>query len=93
MFRDGDLVLVDRKDRKAKPISDPNEQMRWHAMLAYIAAERGYKTGWVAHKFKQKFGHWPPTRSVIAIEPSAEVLSWVRSRNIAYAEAKKAAAA
>ena len=93
VFRDGDLVLVDRKDRKAKPISDPNEQMRWHAMLAYIAAERGYKTGWVAHKFKQKFGHWPPTRSVIAIEPSAEVLSWVRSRDIAYAKARKAAAA
>jgi DNA repair protein RadD len=93
VFRDGDLVRVDRKDRKAKPSSDPNEQMRWHAMLAYIAAQRGYKTGWVAHKFKQKFGHWPPTRGVIAIEPSAEVLSWVRSRNIAYAKAKKAAAA
>ena len=92
VFRDGDLVRVDRKDRRPKPSSDPNEQMRWHAMLAYIAAERGYKTGWVAHKFKQKFGHWPPTRRVIAIEPSAKVLSWVRSRNIAYAKAKGRAA-
>ena len=93
VFRDGDLVRVDRRDRKTKPISDPHEQMCWHAMLAYIAAERGYKSGWVAHKFKQKFGHWPPTGSVVAIEPSAEVRSWVRSRDIAYAKAKKAAAA
>ena len=93
VFRDGDLVRVDRKDRKAKPISDPNEQMRWHAMLAYIATERGYKTGWVAHKFKQKFGYWPPTRSITAVEPTPEVRSWVRSRDIAYAKAKQKAAA
>jgi DNA repair protein RadD len=93
VFRDGDLVRVDRKDRKAKASSDPNEQMRWHAMLAYIADERGCKTGWVAHRFKEKFGHWPPTRSLTAMAPSPEVLSWVRSRDIAYAKAKKAAAA
>jgi DNA repair protein RadD len=93
VFRDGDLVRVDRKDRKAKAVSDPNEQMRWHAMLAYIAAERGYKMGWAAHKFKQKFGHWPPPRSISPIKPSPEVLSWVRSRNIAYAKAKQKAAA
>jgi hypothetical protein len=30
---------------------------------------------------------------VAAIEPSPEVLSWVRSRNIAWAKARKAAAA
>jgi DNA repair protein RadD len=93
VFREGDLVRVDRKDRKAKASSDPNEQMRWHAMLAYIADERGCKTGWVAHRFKEKFGHWPPTRSLTAMAPSPEVLSWVRSRDIAYAKAKKAAAA
>jgi len=93
VFRDGDLVRIDRKDRKAKAVSDPNEQMRWHAMLAYIAAERGYKTGWVAHKFKQKFGHWPPTRSITPVEPTPEVRSWVRSRDIAYAKAKQKAAA
>jgi DNA repair protein RadD len=93
VFRDGDLVRVDRRARKTKAVSDPNEQMRWHAMLAYIAEERGYKIGWVAHKFKQKFGHWPPTCSVTPIAPSPEVLSWVRSRNIAYAKARKAVAA
>ena len=59
-------------------------------MLTQIATERGYKAGWIAHKFKEKFGTWPPPRSAPPIEPSPEVLAWVRSRNIAYAKAKGA---
>jgi DNA repair protein RadD len=43
VFRDGDLVRVDRKHRKVQTVSDPDERIRWHAMLTYIAAERGYK--------------------------------------------------
>ena len=61
-------------------------------MLAHIAIERGYKPGWAAHKFKEKFGTWPATRTAQPIEPSPEVLSWVRSRIIAYAKAKERAA-
>jgi DNA repair protein RadD len=60
-------------------------------MLAAIAAERGYKPGWVAHKFKEKFGTWPPTQFAVPISPSPEVLSWVRSRMIAYAKRRAAA--
>ena len=59
-------------------------------MLAYTAAERGYKSGWVAHKYREKFGDWPQSRAVVPIEPSPEVLSWVRSRNIAFAKRRAA---
>jgi DNA repair protein RadD len=62
-------------------------------MLTFIAAERGYKSGWVAHKFKERFGVWPATRLIEPIEPSREVLAWVRSRAIAYAKAKQKEAA
>ena len=89
VFKDGDLALVDRTRRTAAARSDPNEQLRWHRMLAFIATDRAYKAGWVAHKFKEKFGTWPPYGTRPApIEPSAEVLSWVRSRVIAYAKGK-----
>jgi DNA repair protein RadD len=66
--------------------------MRWYAMLTGIAMERGYKAGWAAHKYREKFGTWPPVRTITPRQPSAEVLSWVRSRNIAWAKAKEAVA-
>ena len=33
---------------------------RFHAQLRGLASERGYKPGWAAHKFKEKFGAFPP---------------------------------
>lgn len=87
-FREGDLARVGR-DRKVQAAFDPNDRMRWQAMLAHIACERGYKPGWVPHKFREKFGTWPPVRNIEPIPPSPEVLSWVRSRAIAYAKARQ----
>jgi hypothetical protein len=61
-------------------------------MLAHIAAERGYKRGWVAHKFKEKFGTFPAWGATIApLEPTPEVLSWVRARQFAFAKRQGAA--
>ena len=91
VFKKGDLALVDRQRRAATIHSDPAERMRWHGMLTHIAMKRGYRSGWIAHKFREKFGTWPPVRAVASIEPSPEVLSWVRSRDIAYAKAQKKA--
>ena len=75
---DGDLALVDRQRRTAAAHSDPNERMRWHGMLTHIATDRGYKPGWVGLQVPGKFGTWPPVRNVAPIEPTPEVLSWVR---------------
>jgi DNA repair protein RadD len=89
VFAEGNLGLVDRNGRVALNRSDPAEQHRWHGMLTSIASERGYKPGWAGYKFKEKFGLWPPRISPVPIRPSPEVLSWVRSRAIAYAKARK----
>ena len=60
----------------------------WLGMFAHIARERGYKPGWAAHKFKEKFGTWPPWgSSPQPIPPTPEVV-WVRSRAIAFAKAR-----
>jgi hypothetical protein len=69
--------------------------LRWQRELACIANERGYRPGWAAHKFKERFGRWPSRNNVAPLVPSAEVRSWVRSRQIAYARAmaKQAGAA
>jgi superfamily II DNA or RNA helicase len=93
VFRPGELARVDAHTRKAENVFDPAERVRWHAMLVHIGIERGYKPGWAAHKYKEKFGAWPPWgSSPQPIPPTPEVKSWVRSRAIAYAYAKQGAA-
>jgi superfamily II DNA or RNA helicase len=82
----GDLALVQAGRAKA-PEYDRAMRSRWHGMLAFIARERGYARGWVAHKFREKFGAWPAWGSnPEPIEPTPEVSSWVRSRIIAFAK-------
>jgi DNA repair protein RadD len=89
---DGDLGLVNRNRSVSGRIMSPEEQASWHRQLAHIAVERGYKPGWIAHKYKEKFGNWPASRTVVPEEPMPEVRSWVRSRMIAYAKAQQRAA-
>jgi hypothetical protein len=86
---DADLARVNRDRNSVGVFFGPEERAEWHAMLAHIADEHGYKPGWTAHKFKEKFGMFPPWgASPAPIEPSHEVRSWVRSRIIAYAKGR-----
>jgi superfamily II DNA or RNA helicase len=95
-IEDGELGLVDRARRAVDgKVYDPVESTYWHAMLIYIARERGYERaqGWAAHKYKDKFGEFPKWgEAPPPIPPTPEVRSYVRSRDIAYAKSKRRAA-
>jgi DNA repair protein RadD len=85
---DGELGLV-QGGKASGHIFDPVERERWHGMLVTIGRERGYKPGWATANYKNKFGVWPAYGHQPApLAPSAEVLSWVRSRQIAYSKAR-----
>jgi DNA repair protein RadD len=88
----GSITPAASNSSSIDPRLDPAERARWHAELAAIAQLRGYQRGWIAHKFREWFGDWPRTNFVTPIAPSPEVLSWVRSRNIAWAKAKQKSA-
>ena len=87
---DGDLAHLDRSGRQKAPIYTPEERREFHGMLLHIANERGYKPGWAAHKFKEKFGSWPLDRTIMPIRPNAEVLAWDRHLRIRYAKSMEA---
>jgi superfamily II DNA or RNA helicase len=90
----GDLGLVDRQRRVRPQDWSHDQRMDFWGQLAGIAEERGYKAGWVAHKFKEKFGTWPPGRQApAALDPTPEVRAWVRSRIIAWAKSQERGAA
>ncbi len=73
---------------KAK-VWDRATKQRWYSELRSIQVERGRQDGWVSHKFREKFGVWPRDLSDEPVQASAEVRSWVRSRDIAYAKSKQ----
>lgn len=92
VFQHGELGLVDGGRRVRTDIDDPSVRGSWHAMLAWIANERGYKPGWIAHQYKQKFGTWPAWGAVVTpMRPSPEVRSWVKSRMIAFVKGRHVA--
>lgn len=86
-WEDGELGRVDRSGHAHGHRATASERDRWHRQLVHIATERGYRPGWAAHKYREKFGAFPPWGTVTPIPASPEVLSWIRSRQIAYAKA------
>jgi hypothetical protein len=89
---EGDLGLV-QGGKVTSTAYDPATRLQWLAMLATIANERGYKRGWAAANYKEKFGAWPPYGTTVEpLMPTPECRSWVRSRLIAYAKRRTAVA-
>jgi hypothetical protein len=86
---DGELVeITERKKRGEAPSRD--EKVAFYAQLMGYAQERGYATGWAAHKFREKFDVWPNDyRNVPVTEPTPKVRSWIKSRQIAWANSKQ----
>jgi DNA repair protein RadD len=65
------------------------EKDLWHGALVKIGRQKGHKPGWAAHKFREKFGRWPTLNYPPEREPTVEILNWVRSRQIAFAKARR----
>jgi superfamily II DNA or RNA helicase len=85
----GDLVELGARRSGKREIPDW-ERRRFYAELLGLAEERGYACGWGAHKFKERFDHWPNGFDRVAMSPSVATRNWVKSRQIAFAKARRA---
>jgi DNA repair protein RadD len=83
-----DGVLKEVKGGKPEPTIE--EKHDFHCQLRAIAVERGYKSGWAANKYKEKFGAWPESTDDAPRPASDGVLRWVKSRAIAFAKGNRA---
>jgi superfamily II DNA or RNA helicase len=70
----------------------PELQVRrtFYAELRGWAAGNGYKPGWAAHKYRERYGDWPPWswNAEPAAAPSTTTRRWIASRNIAWARSQ-----
>ncbi len=90
-FVDGELLELDRKGnvRRFKPAVVTWNPKEFYQQLLWMARERAYSAGWAAHKYREKFGNWPPRSWTDPMEPTPELRSWVRSRQIAWIKSKE----
>lgn len=84
----GELIALKGK-RKDSREATHEEKQRFYSMLLWLQQERGYASGYVAHKFKDRFGVWPRAMEDRTAEPDAVFLNWTKSRQIAWAKRKK----
>jgi DNA repair protein RadD len=81
--------LVEMRSRSSV-LSTGAEQTIFYCELKHYALERGYRSGWIAHKFKERFGYWPNGfEHLQPLEPSRATLNWIRSKLIAWAKAEQ----
>lgn len=62
---------------------------KFYSELLYYARMRNFKDGWAAHKYKEKFGVFPRGLRADTIPISQKTVSWIRSRNIAWAKSQQ----
>lgn len=95
---DGRLTELDGK-RMAKANREAGwpEKIDFMSQLVAYGQQHGYRPGWAALKYKERFGVWPNDWRVRDLSPANDVTpavaAWIRSRNIAFAKAKRAEAA
>lgn len=67
------------------------EKYNWYSQLLGHVRARGYKTGWAAWTFKDKFGHFPIWQpdEVPPKAPGQTVARYIRHKNIRYAKSKQ----
>lgn len=78
------------RQKKGRRDYGAEEMLIFFAGLKQVGLERGYKSGWAANQYRQKFGVWPAwdIKDCAPMPPTMEVRQYVRSRQIAWAKSR-----
>lgn len=89
---EAELQELDAK--RANRVTDWADKARFMAGLKAYAEQKGYKPGWAAWQYRERFGAWPRDPRVRHTEPgpiTEEVRGWVTHQNIKRAKRRAAA--
>jgi superfamily II DNA or RNA helicase len=65
-----------------------SENQKFYSELLYYSKMRGYKEGWAAHKYKEKYGAFPRGLHTNPLATTSKTSGWIKSKNIAWAKSK-----
>jgi superfamily II DNA or RNA helicase len=88
---DGDLHEVKRNGRRRAGSWTMADKIEFYGELKTIAARKGYRSGWAAHKYREKLGVWPhgSLKTAPLYEPQPSTLAWIRSLGAQYWRKKR----
>jgi superfamily II DNA or RNA helicase len=93
-YTEADLYQLKRKESKEPVYSTAQKKQFYKELVGYAqgmgrTTAKTYAPGWIAHKYRAKFGVWPKGMSNTPVHPSKLTLAWIRSQNIRYAKRRK----
>lgn len=80
--QDGELVLLDKRKTKATKM----DKQAFYSQLLAIASTKGYREGWISHKYREYFGVWPRGLEEVVAEPGVEVKDFLKHLQIRHAK-------
>jgi superfamily II DNA or RNA helicase len=88
-IRNVSSVAGELQELEGKIKNNNVEQQGFYSELLFYAKSRGFKDGWAAHKYKEKYSVFPNGLSTTTKPTSTKTFNWIRSRNIAWAKSKE----
>lgn len=84
---EAELISLSKKKKEEPTLQ---EKQDFYAMLEYYRKEKGYKKGWTANQFKEKFKHYPCNMSNVQDKkPDNTLKNWITYQNIRYNKSRK----
>jgi len=80
----GDLGHLDPTGEWTGKKDTPYQRERFYHELRYYGDERGFKPGWAAYNFKEKYGCWPQKYKPNPVRPGAETRRWIKKKKEEY---------
>lgn len=90
---EAELQEVAKTQGKENRTATWGEKQQFIAGLRAYANEHGYAAGWVAHKYRTRFGVWPNDERVKSVPPQqydADLRRWLVSQQIRYSKRRAA---
>ena len=66
--------------------ADKATKERWFRMFLGYAQAKGYKDGWAANKYRDKFSVWPVGLSRVPLAPDSDVLGYIKHSQIKWSK-------
>ena len=89
-----DGYLVERgKPSAGSPAGDivKDQRIAFYGELRAYGFNKGYKEGWAANQYKNRFGSWPndpAVRYAPPMPPTLETLNWIKAQQIAWSRSQ-----